>query len=59
MLKRINWKAIFKGFAWLACLAGVVVMMSFIDAKKQSVKCAKIEILIPGADNFIEIEEID
>jgi len=59
MLKRINWKAIFKGFAWLVCLAGVVVLMSFIDVKKQSVKCAKIEILIPGADNFIEIEEID
>ena len=59
MLKRINWKAIFKGFAWLACLAGVVVLMGFIDSKKQSVKCAKIEILIPGADNFIEIEEID
>ncbi|SOD18710.1 cell division protein FtsQ/DivIB [Pedobacter xixiisoli] len=59
MLKRINWKAIFKGFAWLSCLAGMVVLMSFIDAKKQSVKCAKIEILIPGADNFIEIEEID
>ena len=59
MLKRINWKAIFKGFAWLACLAGVVVLMGFIDTKKKSVKCAKIEILIPGADNFIEIEEID
>jgi len=59
MLKRINWKAVFKGFAWLVCLAGVVVLMSFIEVKKQSVKCAKIEILIPGADNFIEIEEID
>ena len=59
MLKRINWKAIFKGFAWLTCLAGVVVLMGFIDTKKKSVKCAKIEILIPGADNFIEIEEID
>ena len=59
MLKRINWKAIFKGFAWLVCLAGVIVLMSFIETKKQSVKCAKIEILIPGADNFIEIEEID
>lgn len=59
MLKRINWKAIFKGFAWLTCLAGVVVLMGFIDTKKKSVKCEKIEILIPGADNFIEIEEID
>jgi cell division protein FtsQ len=59
MLKRINWKAIFKVFAWLTCLAGVVVLMSFIGVKKHTVKCAKIEILIPGADNFIEIEEID
>lgn len=59
MLKRINWKAIFKGFAWLICLAGMVVLMSFISAKKQDVKCTKVEILIPGADNFIEREEID
>lgn len=59
MLKRINWKAIFKGFAWLICLAGMVVLMSFINIKKQEVKCTKVEILIPGADNFIEREEID
>ncbi len=59
MLKRINWKAVFKGFAWLVCLAGVVVLLSFIEVKKQAVKCKEIEILIPGADNFIEIEEID
>lgn len=59
MLKRINWKAIFKGFAWLVCLAGVVVLMSFIAVKKHEVKCKAIEILIPGADNFIEREEID
>lgn len=59
MLRRINWKAIFKGFAWLTCLAGLVVLMSFIEIKKQAVKCAKVEILIPGADNFIEREEID
>lgn len=59
MLKRINWKAIFKGFAWLVCLAGVVVLMSFISVKKKEVKCTKVEILIPGADNFIEREEID
>ncbi len=59
MLKRINWKLIFKAFAWLVCLSGIVVLMSFIEVKKQSVKCSKVEILIPGADNFIEREEID
>lgn len=59
MLKRINWKAIGKGFAWTICLAGVIVLMSFIDMKKQEVKCTDVKILIPGADNFIEREEID
>ena len=59
MLKNINWKAVFKGFAWLVCLAGVGALMSFIEVKKQTVTCKEIEILIPGADNFIEIEEID
>ncbi len=59
MLKSINWKAIFKTFAWLVCLAGLVVLMSFIERKKQEVKCTKIEIIIPGANNFIEREEID
>lgn len=56
---RINWKAIFKVFTWLVCLAGVVVLMSFISVKKQEVKCTNVKILIPGADNFIEREEID
>lgn len=59
MLKRINWKAVFKCFAWLICLAGTITLMGFIEIKKETVKCSKIEILIPGADNFIEIEEID
>jgi len=59
MLKRINWSAIFTGFAWLISLAGVVVLLSFINVKKQTVKCTDIKILIPGADNFIEREEID
>lgn len=59
MLKSINWKAIFKVFAWLVCLAGLVVLMSFIEIKKLEVKCTKVEIYIPGADNFIEREEID
>jgi cell division protein FtsQ len=59
MLKRINWKVVFKGFAWLICLAGVVVLMSFITVKKHEVKCTNVKILIPGADNFIEREEID
>jgi cell division protein FtsQ len=59
MLKRINWKAIFKGFAWIVFLSGIVILMGFIDIKKNEVKCKDVKILIPGADNFIEREEID
>lgn len=59
MLKRINWKSVFKCFAWIVSLAGITVLMSFIDAKKKTVLCTKVKILIPGADNFIEREEID
>jgi cell division protein FtsQ len=59
MLKRINWMPVFKCFAWIVCLAGLVVLMSFVEAKKKTVVCTKVKILIPGADNFIEREEID
>jgi len=59
MLKRLNWGAIFTGFAWLISLAGVVVLLGFINVKKQTVTCTDVKIIIPGADNFIEREEID
>ena len=59
MLKRIDWTLIFKTFAWVVCLSGVVVLMSFVGVKKATVTCTNVKILIPGADNFIEREEID
>lgn len=59
MLKGINWKRIFKLFSWVTCLAGLVVLLSFVGAKRDTVVCTNVKILIPGADNFIEREEID
>ncbi|WP_256007295.1 cell division protein FtsQ/DivIB [Pedobacter deserti] len=59
MLKRINWTRVFNIFAWTGSLAGIVVLMSFIDVKKKDIICQNINIRIPGADNFIEREEID
>jgi len=59
MLKRINWKLVFKCFGWAVCLAGLVALMSFISVKKKNILCTDIKVLIPGADNFIEREEID
>jgi cell division protein FtsQ len=59
MLKGINWKFVMKTTAWLCSLVGVVVLMSFISVKKQATKCTDIKIFIPGADNFVEREEVD
>lgn len=59
MLKKINWKLVFKSSAWVISLCGIVALMSFVETKKYSVKCSNVKILIPGADNFIEREEID
>lgn len=59
MLKEIRWNLVFKFFAWVITLGGIVALMSFVSFKKSSVKCTNIKILIPGADNFIEREEID
>jgi len=59
MLKRVDWKSVFKCFAWIVCLGGIVTLMSFVNIKKRTVNCTNIRILIPGADNFIEREEID
>jgi cell division protein FtsQ len=36
-----------------------VVLMSFVSSKKNTVAITNVKILIPGADNFIEREEID
>jgi cell division protein FtsQ len=59
MFKLINWKSISKTAGWVISLAGLIVLMSFVEGKKQAVNCSNVKILIPGADNFIEREEID
>jgi cell division protein FtsQ len=59
MLKGINWHLVFKVCAWVICLSGTVVLMSFVGIKQKTVTCKSIKILIPGADNFIEREEVD
>ena len=59
MLKRINWGGVFKGFCWLVSLVGLVLLMGFVSQKKKDVLCKDVKIIIPGSDNFIEIEEIN
>lgn len=59
MLKRINWKAVFYVFTWVMCLSGLVVLMSFINIKKDTLKCKDVKVVVPGNNNFIERDEID
>ncbi|MBC8052115.1 MAG: cell division protein FtsQ [Sphingobacteriaceae bacterium] len=59
MLKRINWKAILYGFLWLISLGGLVTLMSFIEIKKDEMKCEDIKVIIPEVDSFIHRDDID
>lgn len=59
MLKRINWKVVFYCFVWMICLSGVVVLMSFISVKKETLKCKDVKVILPGNNNFIERDEVD
>ncbi len=59
MLKKINWKALLFGFTWVISLASVIALMSFIEIKKATNTCAKVEIILPGNQYFIEREEVD
>ena len=59
MLKRINWKAVFAVFAWVVCLSGLVLLMSFIEREKTTLICKDVKVIIPGNQNFIERAEVD
>ena len=59
MLKRINWRMILYGFAWLVCLSGLVLLMSFIEIKKESLRWKDVKVILPGRYNFIERDEVD
>lgn len=59
MLKRINWRLVFNTFAWLISLAGLFVLMSFIDAKKAGLTCKQVKVFLPGNQFFIEQAEVD
>lgn len=59
MIKRINWRMILYGFAWLVCLSGLVLLMSFIEIKKESLRCKDVKVILPGRYNFIERDEVD
>lgn len=59
MFKKRIWKPILIGLCWVSSLAGLVVLMSFIEIKKNGVVCRNVKVLIPGNQYFIDKEEVD
>lgn len=59
MWNNIPWKRIGIGFCWLASLTGLIVLMSFINAKKVGVVCTGVKVYIPGNEYFIDQAEVD
>lgn len=59
MLKRINWKRVLFTFIWMVSLSGLVVLMSFVEAKKSEQKCTDVKIIIPGTYTFIERNDVE
>lgn len=56
--KRI-WQYVLYGFIWTVSLAGLVVLMSFINIKKSTTTCQKVQVIIPGSQYFIDKQEVD
>lgn len=59
MWNNIPWKRIGIGFCWTASLAGLIVLMSFINVKKAAVVCTGVKVYIPGNEYFIDQQEVD
>src|SRR2546428_5812779 len=52
-IKRINWKQILIATIWVSCLVGVIVLLSFVSAKQDKVRCKGVRINIDGKKNFL------
>ncbi|NCD71378.1 cell division protein FtsQ/DivIB [Mucilaginibacter agri] len=59
MFKKSIWKPILISLAWVVSLGGVIVLMSFIQLKKNGVVCSDVKVYIPGSQYFIDKEEVD
>ena len=57
--RRINWKAIGCGFTWLISLSGLIVLMSFIDDRKNTTTCKTVKVDISGPQRYIERWEVN
>lgn len=59
MFKKRIWKPILIGLAWVISLSGVIVLISFIELKKDGTICRNVKVYIPGSQYFIDKESVD
>jgi len=59
MFKKRIWKYLLISFAWTTCLAGLVLLMGFIEVKKGEVVCRSVKVYIPGNQYFIDRAEVN
>ncbi len=62
MLKRlsyqVNWRGLLYGVIGLAALAGLVVLMGFINRKSSEQACSEVRVIVLGNESFIEQKDI-
>lgn len=44
---------------WITSIAGLFVLMSFINTKRSAMTCKEVKVLIPGTSSFIDRKEIN
>ena len=59
MFKKRIWKPLLISLAWIICFGSLVVLMSFINQKKDEVVCKNVKVYIPGNQYFIDRDEVD
>ncbi len=58
MFKRINLKVLLFTLLWLASLSGIVMLMSFIQTKKDIQLCTDVKIIVPGNASFVDRSDV-
>lgn len=57
-LKNINWRKILYILSWCISVTGLLVLMSFINAKKNGLGCKNIKIIVPGTQAFVSQTDV-
>ncbi|WP_257668641.1 cell division protein FtsQ/DivIB [Parapedobacter tibetensis] len=55
---RINWRGILYSMIGLVVLAGIVMLMGFINTKSGEQACSEVQVIVLGNESFIEQKDI-